>query len=837
MDSEQQVDLLERVNDGIVAFDAEMNYIYVNPRGAEMLARKPADLIGRNYWAEFPEAKDTPFAKAYIRALETQETLVIEDYYEPWDRWFENRIHPSQDGLTIFFTEITERKRAEKALRDSERRFRALFEQSNDAVFLLDLEGRHLAANQRAADMFGYTLEEILQLGADDLTAEPAESRKILERLLGGEHIPLYERNFQKKNSEIVPVEINLELVLNGEGAPMHIQSVVRDITERKRTETRLRESREQLALAVRSANVGLWDWDLLTNKVYYSPEWKSQLGYEDHELSNDFSEWEIRVHPEDLERAKATVSGYVENPYPNFQNEFRMRHRDGSYRWILAQASLTYDAQGKPIRMIGSHIDITERKHVEGEIRRERDFSKAALDSLPGVFYMYDRDGNFLRWNRNFEQVTGYTGKEIAAMHPLDFFEGEEKELLAGRIQEVFERGESSVEADFVSKDGTRAPYYFTGRTIQVEGKPCLIGVGIDIAERKRAEEALQRNAQVLRLFVEHSPAAIAMFDREMRYIVASRRYLIDYELGEQNLIGRSHYEVFPEIPERWKEIHRRCLAGAVERAEQDPFPRNDGRLDWVRWEIRPWYETNGEIGGIILFSEVITERKQARDELRLSRDRLADLSRRLVEAHESERRAIGRELHDQFGQMLTALKLTIETAMQLPSEEALKKAAQGKELVEDMLARVSALSLELRPPMLDDLGLLPALLWHVNRFQEQSGIVVDFKHSGVEGVRFASEIETTAYRVAQESLTNVARHARANRVRLEVRKRGAWMEIEIADDGVGFDPKSALAKNRGLSGIHERVQLVGGTFHIESEKGKGTQKLIRLPLREEQE
>jgi PAS domain S-box-containing protein len=135
---------------------------------------------------------------------------------------------------------------------------------------------------------------------------------------------------------------------------------------------------------------------------------------------------------------------------------------------------------------------------------------------------------------------------------------------------------------------------------------------------ERKRAEEALQRNERILQLFVENAPAAIAMFDRDMRYIAASRRYLIDYELGDQAVVGRSHYEVFPEIPDRWKEIHRRCLAGATEKADEDPFPRTSGKLDWVRWEIRPWYESTGEIGGIILFSEVITERKQAEEEIR---------------------------------------------------------------------------------------------------------------------------------------------------------------------------------------------------------------------------
>src|SRR3972149_11232902 len=125
--TEPQIEsLLERVSDGFVAFDAQLNYTYVNARGGELLGRKPAELIGKNYWTEYPEAKGTPFANAYLRGLETQEPLVLEDYYAPFDRWFENRVYPSKDGLSIFFTDITERKRAEEMLRESEEKYRAL---------------------------------------------------------------------------------------------------------------------------------------------------------------------------------------------------------------------------------------------------------------------------------------------------------------------------------------------------------------------------------------------------------------------------------------------------------------------------------------------------------------------------------------------------------------------------------------------------------------------------------------------------------------------------------------------------------------------------------------
>ncbi len=149
------------------------------------------------------------------------------------------------------------------------------------------------------------------------------------------------------------------------------IRQLTNEITERQQIEQTLRKTEEQMLLAVGAANVGLWDWDILKNKVFYSAEWKRQIGYAEHEISDEFEEWRSRVHPDDLEQTLATINAYLAKPWPNYETEFRFRHKDGSYRWIIVRAALLLDENGQPYRMLGAHLDITERKQAELELRR----------------------------------------------------------------------------------------------------------------------------------------------------------------------------------------------------------------------------------------------------------------------------------------------------------------------------------------------------------------------------------------------------------------------------------------------------------------------------------
>jgi PAS domain S-box-containing protein len=219
---------------------------------------------------------------------------------------------------------------------------------------------------------------------------------------------------------------------------------------------------------------------------------------------------------------------------------------------------------------------------------------------------------------------------------------------------------------------------------------------------------------------------------------------------------------------------------------------------------------------------------------ELRRGHQRLQTLSQRLVEVQETERRRLARELHDEIGQALTGLKLLLEMSVRLSADGTRGPLAEALGLVHELMGQVRELSLDLRPAMLDDLGLLPALLWHLERYQTQTQVQIDFRHSGVEGRRFAPEMETAAYRLAQEALTNVARHAGVCEAQVRVWADQDTLGLRIADRGKGFDPDLALAAGTtsGLIGMRERAVLLGGQLTIESAPGEGTCVTAEWPL-----
>src|ERR1700746_1386955 len=311
-------------------------------------------------------------------------------------------------------------------------------------------------------------------------------------------------------------------------------------------------------------------------------------------------------------------------------------------------------------------------------------------------------------------------------------------------------------------------------------------------------------------------------MLDRDMRYLQVSDRWCADFSLDSSQMLGRSHYEIFPDLPERWKEIHRRCLAGETLLAEEDPWDR-EGNTIWSRWEIRPWSNLNRVQGGILIFSEDITHRKQTEESL-------SDMSRRVIESQEQERTRIARELHDDINQRLAMLSLELEQLQENPSEVQ-SRVQELRNQTTELSNDVQAMSHDLHSSKLEYLGVVAGIKSWCKEFGERQRVEIDFSNDVHSALPF--EIGLSLFRVLQEALHNVMKHSGVKRIEVQLREDSGEIHLIIRDSGKGFDVEAALqGKGLGLTSMRERVRLVNGTIAIESKPMGGTTIHVRMPL-----
>lgn len=334
-----------------------------------------------------------------------------------------------------------------------------------------------------------------------------------------------------------------------------------------------------------------------------------------------------------------------------------------------------------------------------------------------------------------------------------------------------------------------------------------------------------------VYKILVEQIPAVvfIAFFDKSFGEAYVSPQIEATLGFTQEEWLNdpvRWYQHIHPEDKERWSsEVAQMFLTGEPLRSVYRVLTRSGDVLQF-QCEVKIVRHADGHPWFIHGTAFDTTQQQLDKEAIREYADRMKFLSQRLIDVQEAERRIIALELHDQIGQILTGLKLKLEMLARLPAVEAQPRLDEAQTLVNELITRTRELSLNLRPATLDHLGLLSALLRHFRHYTSQTNVRVDFRHSGLEGKRFAPEFETAAFRIVQEALTNAARHSEAKEVIVMLRADEETLEIQITDYGKGFDAETVLAagQSSGLTGMRERASLLGGKFCIESNDGAGT-------------
>jgi PAS domain S-box-containing protein len=579
-----------------------------------------------------------------------------------------------------------------------------LLELSPDGI-LISHHDRIVFLNASAVRLLGATSP------AQFLGKSPLDLFHPQSRLIGDSSQPLVEAKLARADGAETVVEVSVTRLTDEAATTVQVAMLIlRDISGRKRVEAALRDNEERLALAFEGSKEGVWDWNLETGFVLYSPRWKQMLGYADDEIEPHVSAWERLLHPDDTARA-SEVYEHVARGGQNYEGEFRLRHKEGHYVPVLSRGFPVRRQPGGPVvRIVGTHFDLTEQKRSEAALRESEERLRLAFDGAQEGVWDWNLETGSVVYSPRWKQMLGYADDEIEPhvsawerlLHPDDWSR-------ADQVSESVARGAATYEGEFRlrHKEGHYVHVLSRGFPVRLEpGGPVvrIVGTHFDLTARKRAE----------------------------------------------------------------------------------------------------------------------TERART------------EFLSRLVFAQEDERRRIAREMHDQFGEQLTTLGLRIRALKDACSDQPkFNDHFAALETVAQQIDRdVDHLVWELRPTALDDLGLRAALEDYVHNWSKRANIVVNLHMSGRLDDRLASDTETTLYRIAQEALTNVARHSRARNVEVILERRNDSVLLVVEDDGVGFDPDTSgeAGHGFGLIGMQERAALVGATLEIESSAGKGTTILVRI-------
>ena len=609
--------IIEGANLGTWVWNVQTNETTFNEIWAQMLGYTIEELSPYDYqtWARLVHPDDLPHAVERLTQCREGESSDYECEIRMQHKdgswvWILDRgrvLTRDEDGrpLSMFgtHTDITEMKRADKA-------YVRICRMASELICLADLQtATFLQVNPAFMRVLGYTEQELLNrpflefVHPDDM--EPT-IQIIEDKLRSGEDVIRFENRYRHKDGSYRLLQWNSHPVVEED----KIYAIAHDITESRRAQRALTESAQRIQAIVSAANVGLWDWDLETNRIAYSAEWKRQIGYEEDEIGNGFEEWESRVHPDDLPHARAHVERAIAERNDHYQLEFRFRHKNGSYIWILAQASILKDETGKPVRTLGSHIDITEQKQAQERIV----LLSEMLDAAPVAITIHDTEGWFLYANQKTLELHGYKSEEFARLNLRDLDVPESQELIAERMDQIISEGEARFEVRHFRKDGSTVPLEVHDKRTDWKGEPAFISIASDITERREAEEELRRRESLLQRIFDILPVGLWIVDRTGKLLRGNPEGVRIW--GAEPTVAPEDYGVFKArflpsgkelCPEDWSLV-RTIRDGEIVTNEMLEIDAFDGQKRIILNSTAPVLDTEGNVESAIVVNEDIT-------------------------------------------------------------------------------------------------------------------------------------------------------------------------------------------------------------------------------------
>ena len=481
-------------------------------------------------------------------------------------------------------------------------------------------------------------------------------------------------------------------------------------------------------------------------------------------------------------------------------------------------------DASGGVAGVVGIARDITARKQIEDRLRESEEKYRSLVESTSDYICTFDEDGRFLFLNR---PAPGFDAAKMIGTTVYEYSAPEHHATIRRTIAEVFRTGQpGAYEIRGAGVHGAPTWYRCSVAPLLEDGRVRAVMVtSNDITQRRDMEEKLRESEEQFRSLVENAPDFISTFGADGRI-----RFLNRAAPGHDvsTFVGSDAYDFIPPADrERVRGMLDRVFQTGASVTYETGWVVNGGPPRTFRCRVGP-LRKDGIVVAALVVSTDVTETQKAESELKRSRERLRQVSRRLIEAQETERRHIARELHDEIGQALTAVKISLQAAeSRAAAPDVRSRLEESTLIVDEALDQVRNMSVALRPSLLDDLGLVPALRWYLDQQSVRGGFEAQFEAD--PEIDATSEVQTACFRIAQEALTNVSRHAAARAVRLEVRQAGGQVRLSVSDDGKGFEvarvfERSGADASLGLHGMRERARLLGGRVTVLSEPERGT-------------